>query len=318
MSGLVLQLMAVQVGLPLGLILLHAVVPAASKSGLSLRTGALALLLLYVALVGIWLFPPFWTPWAMAATLALATGAAWRRLSQRQAAGRPWLRRGEAGLAALAAAGMALLILPALQGRAVPEGAVDLDAPLGPGRYLATSGGAAAAVNAHLMTLGPEERFRPWRGQSYALDLVGIDRWGLTAPAGAAPRDPEAYVIHGAPILAPCAGRVIAVEDARPDMPVPEMDRLHKLGNHVLLDCGGFVVLLAHMAPGTVAVAEGEDAAAGDLLGRVGNSGNSAAPHLHIHVQRAAPAGAPVSGEPLWFTVQGRFLVRGDVMVVGE
>jgi murein DD-endopeptidase MepM/ murein hydrolase activator NlpD len=38
------------------------------------------------------------------------------------------------------------------------------------------------------------------------------------------------------------------------------------------------------MIPGTVAVAQGDHVVRGQLLGRVGNSGNSSAPHLHLHV----------------------------------
>ena len=60
----------------------------------------------------------------------------------------------------------------------------------------------------------------------------------------------------------------------------------------------------------------GERVATGAPLGRLGNSGNSAAPHLHVHVQRGVPDGAPLGGEPLWFTVEGRFLRRNDVLEV--
>jgi murein DD-endopeptidase MepM/ murein hydrolase activator NlpD len=38
------------------------------------------------------------------------------------------------------------------------------------------------------------------------------------------------------------------------------------------------------MIPGSVAVKEGERVVRGQVLGRVGNSGNSSAPHLHMHV----------------------------------
>jgi hypothetical protein len=45
---------------------------------------------------------------------------------------------------------------------------------------------------------------------------------------------------------------------------------------------------------------------------KVGNSGNTGEPHLHIHAQRPGPPGAPWSGDPLPIRFDGRFLVRGE------
>lgn len=48
------------------------------------------------------------------------------------------------------------------------------------------------------------------------------------------------------------------------------------------------------------------------VLGAVGNSGNSDEPHLHIHVQRGMTAEAPMLGEPVPLTLEGRFPLRND------
>jgi murein DD-endopeptidase MepM/ murein hydrolase activator NlpD len=69
---------------------------------------------------------------------------------------------------------------------------------------------------------------------------------------------------------------------------------------------------MAHLQSGSVAVAEGDNIQSGDRIGAVGNSGNTAEPHLHIHAQRAGTADAPLSGEPLPIRIDGRFLVRND------
>jgi hypothetical protein len=67
------------------------------------------------------------------------------------------------------------------------------------------------------------------------------------------------------------------------------------------------------MRQNSVAVAPGDRVEVGNRLGEVGNSGASTEPHLHIHAQRPAPAGAPpLSSEPLVLRIEGRFLVRGD------
>jgi len=55
-------------------------------------------------------------------------------------------------------------------------------------------------------------------------------------------------------------------------------------GNHVVIRSGETYAAYAHLAPGSVAVAVGDDVRAGDLLGRVGHTGNSTAPHLHFQL----------------------------------
>ena len=65
-----------------------------------------------------------------------------------------------------------------------------------------------------------------------------------------------------------------------PGLPIAEAD-----GNFVVLDIGnGAFVLFAHMQPGSVTVKAGDKVKRGQVLGRVGNTGNSQAPHLHLHV----------------------------------
>jgi len=46
----------------------------------------------------------------------------------------------------------------------------------------------------------------------------------------------------------------------------------------------GFIVFLAHMRCGSLAVREGQHVHTGQFIGQVGNSGNSTAPHLHINL----------------------------------
>jgi murein DD-endopeptidase MepM/ murein hydrolase activator NlpD len=61
-----------------------------------------------------------------------------------------------------------------------------------------------------------------------------------------------------------------------------------------------------------VAVSPGDRLEAGAVVGRVGNSGNTNEPHLHIHAQRPAANDAFLSGDPLPLRLDGRFLVRND------
>jgi hypothetical protein len=302
-----------QVAVPVALILWMALAPPRSASGFCIQFAASAACLWAAALLGIWLVPPWWAPWGFGAGLLAAVGLA---LGRRRPFVSPLPATPGAWVVAVVftALGVASAygILIAWRSRTVPPAAVNLAFPLGPGRYLVVNGGSGSSTNAHLATLDASEpRFREWRGQSYGVDLVQLNGLGLRAK-GLQPADPRAYRIYGARVLATCAGRIVLAVDGLPDMQVPEMDRKHMAGNHILLRCADADVLLGHLHPGSVQVRVGDTVATGVWLGVAGNSGNTGEPHLHVHAQRPGPASAPIGGNPLPIMFNGHFPVRGD------
>ena len=59
-------------------------------------------------------------------------------------------------------------------------------------------------------------------------------------------------------------------------------------------------VFLCHLQPGSLLVKAGDRVAAGQPLGRVGNSGNTSEPHVHVHLQDS-PDDFMGEGVPLYF-----------------
>ena len=96
----------------------------------------------------------------------------------------------------------------------------------------------------------------------------------------------ENYYIYGDPLLAVADGRVTEAVDSVPDAPVGGRTWEDMAGNHVVLDIGdGHYVLYGHMKKGSLRVQVGDVVRRGQVIGQVGDSGNSDAPHLHIQVQ---------------------------------
>lgn len=133
--------------------------------------------------------------------------------------------------------------------------------------------------------------------------------------AGFLPSKPGAMNIYGVTVLAPCAGEVVVAIDGLPDMRVPETDRAHLAGNHLILHCGDVDVLLGHLQRGSLKVATGMQVGAGQPLAQAGNSGNTGEPHLHIHAQQPGTR-MNRSGKPLPVRLDGRFLVRNNRVTV--
>ena len=120
---------------------------------------------------------------------------------------------------------------------------------------------------------------------SYALDILGLNAWGARA-SGVLPADLTRYAIINDPVQAPCNGEVLAAEDGHPDRSPPELDPDDPAGNHLAIACGEATVLLAHLRQGSVIPRVGDRVETGQRIARVGNSGNTTEPHLHIHAVR--------------------------------
>ena len=122
------------------------------------------------------------------------------------------------------------------------------------------------------------------------------------------------------PVYAPAEGQIVTVVDGFPCRPIGDGDTVNLAGNHVVIDIGSDrQVFLAHLVAGSVAVKEGEYVSSGTLIGRVGNSGNSEAPHLHLHVQSASGTMLPFRFRSmqrerwlLWIHVTEGYLLRND------
>lgn len=309
-----------EVVLPIVLICWFAIAPARSLIGFLVQIVGTGLWFLALYIVGQWMMFPWWLPLAYALICITILAIRWPKISSFEAAlpRKPAAIAGSIIMVSLASIAGYFVCL-GLQGHKLPEArVVDLAPPLSSSKYLVVSGGSHELINGHMLTLNPDvERYRAYRGQSYGLDIIKINKLGLRS-RGLQPRDPAAYAIFDEPVVAPCDGSVLASRSDRPDMPVPSMDLEVIEGNHVLLSCDDFVVLLAHFQQDSIEVTAGDQVSTGDYLGKVGNSGKTSEPHLHISAQLPGSELEPISGEPLAITIDGRYLVRNDVLRVAE
>lgn len=304
--------------LPVALLVGLARFPPDGKLNFWIQVIATALFLFAVALAGLWVALPWW----LANVYPIVFGVCTVLGGQRS----PWTRGGPTGVAAWVHAAVfvalgafsANVLVGALLGRLAPGGeAVELAFPLGPSTYLVANGGSDLVVNSHQRMLDPgDPRYQRFRGTAHGVDFVQLDGFGLTAD-GFAPAEPRAHHIYGRDVLSPCAGEVLVAEGGHRDMPVGETDRDSLAGNHVILRCGAVEIVLAHFAAGSLAVKAGETVRAGTPVAKVGNSGASDAPHLHVHAQRTGSALSAMSGEPVPIRFRGRYLVRNDRFTPG-
>jgi len=305
-------LLLLQLVLPLAFIAWVGWWPLHSWVGVGMQVAAVTLYVLATAIIGLWTFLPWWTPFGLGVALLAAVASALR------VGGRNWLPGSlfewvMFSAFALLGCSAGWLAGAGLVGHTVPTGdIVTLGFPLEPGRYLVVNGGGNVLVNAHLKTNDDRvPRFRAWRGQSYGIDLIGINTLGFHA-RGPRPVDPRAYEIHGTAVIAPCGGTIKSIVDGIPDNAVPRVDRMQMAGNHIVLTCGGIEVVVGHLLAGSIQVAPGAGVRVGDHIAAVGNSGNSDEPHLHIHAQTPGTVAEPFSGEPIHVVLADRYPVRNQ------
>jgi hypothetical protein len=282
----------------------------ASVIGATVGTLAAASWMLLLFLVNWWGFTSVSLRWAWLAALAAAVLYRAGSMARAHVVGEFTLWT----FAGLALAAVACRLLAGAMAARRHEGhALELALPFGPGRFLVADGGDGARsffVNYHY-GFGRHRDAGVGRSMRYAVDLVELGRFGGES-AGFLPRDNAAYRIWNRPLLAPCDGVVAHAEDSVPDNSAFGARRPYGVGNHVVIraDHDTYVVL-GHVRHGTVAVATGDPVRRGQEIGRVGNSGWTERPHLHIQAMRS-PDGDWWRGEPLPLRFAGRFLVRNE------
>lgn len=157
--------------------------------------------------------------------------------------------------------------------------------------------------------------------EEFAFDIVRLGA-GTSSHRGDGTKFEDFYA-YGADILAAADGKVVfvkgdVVEDATTlrqpgesfevfaervgayQMQLVASDINAIGGNHVIIDhSNGEFSVYAHLKPGSLTVKVGDVVKAGQMIGKLGSSGNSTEPHLHFQVcDGAAPlacAGIPVN-----------------------
>jgi hypothetical protein len=116
----------------------------------------------------------------------------------------------------------------------------------------------------------------------------------------------SSYAYFGDEIYAVADGTVVGTEDGLPEQvpgKLPDDATIQTAaGNHVVVDIGdGRFAFYAHMQPGSVKVKVGDKVTTGQVLGLLGNTGNTDTPHLHFHVMDG-PSPLVADGLPYAFT----------------
>jgi murein DD-endopeptidase len=156
--------------------------------------------------------------------------------------------------------------------------------PLKGGPWLAANG---PANSTHHRRSWLTHDGRPYFPERFAIDFVLLKDDDIVRGD---PTTNASYHGYGADVIAVADATVVAINDGVldnvPANRAPAELTLETIGgNTVTLDLGnGFFASYAHLKPGSIRVRPGQRVRSGELIGLLGNSGNSNAPHLHFQV----------------------------------
>jgi Peptidase family M23 len=144
--------------------------------------------------------------------------------------------------------------------------------------------------------------------QRFAIDWMRLNAKGELVNGN--PRVNTNYPDYGAKVLAVANAKVAGTLDDLPDqepgaLPDPaSFTTVESVGgNNVVLNLGhGVYALYAHLIMGSITVHRGQRVRRGQVLGELGNSGNTTAPHLHFQLMNAP---ADLASEGLPYVIDG-------------
>jgi Peptidase family M23 len=196
-----------------------------------------------------------------------------------------------------------ILFIASLKGYFFTGTPIELSFPLKNGTYYVAHGGNSPIINYH--NTHPTQR--------YALDIMKLNVLGARAN-GFFPQSLTDYTIFGETLYSPCDGTISTLVNDLPNLVPGEKDRKNPAGNHILLRCKGADILMAHLLKDSITSQVGSLVRSGDAIAKVGNSGNTGEPHLHIHARKANTGKSSLDGEGVPISFDGKFLTRNSVL----
>jgi len=204
-----------------------------------------------------------------------------------------------------------LVISPPLRG----DGWVALDAPSNNRK-----------LSDHRFALGPFQG-KPYIAQRFAIDWMKLGKNGKLFKGDYSKN--KNWHCYNQKLYAVADGVVVMARDNIPENTpmsnkyIVPITQETVCGNFVVLDIGNDrYALYAHLKPGSLRVKVGDRVRRGQVIGHLGNTGNSEAPHLHFHItgpiDKFALAATGYPYEINSFVEMGRLDVSSDKMTADD
>lgn len=170
---------------------------------------------------------------------------------------------------------------------ALHQKVLEIGPPLKGPRWVALNG--CCGLSAAHRGAGQSVNGGMYFGQRFAIDWMRLDEGGRLVHGD--PGDVHSYADYDADVLAVADGTVVTMLDTLDDQPPGKLPDVNTItlanvdGNQVVLDLGGGVyAFYAHLRKMSIPVTVGQHVKRGQVLGKLGNTGNTTAPHLHFHL----------------------------------
>jgi len=189
---------------------------------------------------------------------------------------------------------------------------INLDFPFRNGLYLINEGGdgkVSSIYNYHYTdpvhtAAGSNKSMR------YAVDIDKLNSSGITSKIRFS-KSLEDYEIFNEALYSPYNGIVVSIVDGYPNENMTSNDHPYNTGNTIILKSDNVYVLMGHLQKNSFTVKEGNKVKKGDLLAKIGNSGMTNRPHLHMQAMEGLSWA--FEGVPIVFN--GRFPVKNDIII---
>jgi hypothetical protein len=185
--------------------------------------------------------------------------------------------------------------------------------PLKNGKYLITDGGnskISRMMNYHYYS-SLHRKKKTNNSMIFATDIVKVSE----SKKRFLPKRNEEYPIFAENVYSPMNGTVVKIENDIDDNEPFAGKYPYNTGNTVVIKSGNFYFLLGHLKKGSIKVSIGDAVEFDEMIGRIGNSGYSERPHLHVQLMESESENYWL-GQGICIQYKGRNLYKNRVIKI--
>lgn len=197
-----------------------------------------------------------------------------------------------------------------------PKDCINLSLPFKDGKYIITDGGdgmISPLLNYHNKAQ-IHKNGKSNTSMRFATDISKLNKFGFTVK-NVLTKENKDYEVFHEKVYCPCDATVVEIVNGiENNIPFSGMYP-YNVGNRVILKIDNYYIVMGHLEKDSIEVEVGNSVKSGQRLAKIGNSGLTPRPHLHMQVSKCEDGqywqgkSVPIFFNDLYYPIKNKIII---------